>query len=73
MKATRPAMALGKSGIPTLVLSGEKDLYVTQAVTNDLVSMVKATLWKRYPNTGHAIHWERPEEFARDVQSFLSH
>ena len=72
MKATRPAQALGKSGIPTLVLHGEKDLYVTQAVTDDLVSMVKATLWKRYPNTGHAIHWERPEEFARDVLTFRS-
>jgi len=71
MKATGPAVALGSFGIPTLVLHGEKDLYVTPAVTDDLAAMVRARQRKKYPNTGHAIHWEKPAEFARDVLAFL--
>jgi non-heme chloroperoxidase len=71
MKATAPAVALGSFGIPTLVLHGEKDLYVTPAVTNELAAMVKARQRKEYSNTGHAIHWEKPAEFARDVLAFL--
>jgi len=23
-----------------------------------------------YPDTGHALHWERPARFARDVEEF---
>jgi pimeloyl-ACP methyl ester carboxylesterase len=71
MKATPPAEALGKSGIPTLVLHGADDLYVTPAVTADLAAMVNATQRKSYANTGHAIHWEKPTEFARDVLAFV--
>lgn len=71
MKATAPAVALGKSGIPALVLHGEKDLYATAVVTDDLAAMVNAKQRKTYPNTGHAIHWEKPAEFARDVLGFL--
>lgn len=71
MKATAPAAALGTSGIPTLVLHGEKDLYVTAAVTDDLAAMVNAKQRKTYAITGHAIHWERPAEFASDVLAFL--
>lgn len=71
MKATEPAVALGKTGIPTLVLHGDKDLYVTPAVTDSLAAMVKAKQRKAYANTGHAIHWEKPTEFANDVLAFL--
>ena len=70
MKATEPAVALGKSGIPILVLHGEKDVYVTPAVTDDLATMVNAKQRKDYANTGHAIHWERPADVARDILSF---
>jgi pimeloyl-ACP methyl ester carboxylesterase len=26
---------------------------------------------KVYPDTGHALHWERPERFAKDLQEFI--
>jgi hypothetical protein len=24
-----------------------------------------------YPETGHALHWERPKEFTRDLEKFV--
>jgi non-heme chloroperoxidase len=24
-----------------------------------------------YPETGHAVHWERPEQFVRDLEAFI--
>ena len=28
--------------------------------------------YELYKDTGHALHWERPEKFAADLQSFIS-
>lgn len=70
MRSTPRAVALGRSGIPTLVLRGEKDTYVSAAENDSLIAMVRATLFKIYPNTGHAVHWEQPATVARDVLAF---
>jgi pimeloyl-ACP methyl ester carboxylesterase len=26
---------------------------------------------KVYPETGHSVHWERPEEVVRDLEEFM--
>ena len=70
MAATPPAAALGKVGVPTLVLRGEKDAWATESITANLATMVGAKQTAVYPNTGHAIHWERPAQFASDVLTF---
>jgi len=70
MRATDAAVSLGRSGIPTLVVRGEKDAYVTAAEADALSKMVAAKRQKTYANTGHAVHWERPAEFASDVVAF---
>jgi len=69
MIAAEPAVALGRSGIPVLVLHGEKDAYVSSEASDALATMVSARK-KTYSNTGHALHWEQPEAFARDVIDF---
>ena len=71
LKATDPAVALGRAGIPTLVVSGEKDTYITREETEALVAMVGATRQRTYANTGHAVHWEQPAAFAKDVLAFV--
>ena len=71
MKATDPAVALGRSGIPTLVVRGEKDTYITREETEALVAMVGAARQQTYTNTGHALHWEQPAAFAKDVLAFV--
>ena len=65
MIATEAAVSLGRSGIP-----GEKDAWVTAEETDSLTTMVAAKRQKTYANTGHAVHWERPAEFASDVVAF---
>jgi pimeloyl-ACP methyl ester carboxylesterase len=71
MKATDPAVALGRSGIPALVVRGDKDTYISPAETKALVAMVDAKRNRSYSNTGHALHWEEPAAFAKDVLAFL--
>ena len=71
MKATDRAVSLGRSGIPALVLRGEKDTYISAAETDSLAAMLVSASRKRYPNTGHAVHWERPAEVAGDVLGFI--
>ena len=71
MIATDPAIALSRSGIPALVLRGDKDAYTSLAETDALVALVGATRRKTYANTGHAVHWEQPTEFSRDVIAFV--
>ncbi len=70
MKATEPADALYWSGIPVLVLRGEKDAYISAAEADALVAMVGSARRKTYVNTGHALHWEQPAAFAKDVIAF---
>jgi tetratricopeptide (TPR) repeat protein len=36
-----------------------------------LVSVLRNSVVKIYPETGQALHWERPERFARDLQEFI--
>ena len=72
MKATDRAVELSRSGIPTLVLRGERDAYTSAEDTKALIAMLGATRHSTYANTGHAPHWERPEAFAHDVLAFLA-
>jgi non-heme chloroperoxidase len=62
---------LSKIQAPTLVLWGEKDTLVTREETDLLLSKVKTATLKVYPNTGHGVHWERPEEFTKDLVEFI--
>jgi pimeloyl-ACP methyl ester carboxylesterase len=71
MIATGPAVSLGRSGIPALVLRGENDAFVSAAETDALAAIVSAKRKKTYPNTGHALHWEQPNAFAKDVLAFI--
>jgi non-heme chloroperoxidase len=66
-----PAVALGRAGIPALVMRGDKDRYATAALQPPLIAMIKTARLTTYRNTGHALHWERPHEFARDLSAFL--
>ena len=70
--ATKAPSALAASGIPTLVLWGEKDAYALEAEQKALVGLIRTATMVTYANTGHAPHWERPARFARDVLAFVA-
>jgi pimeloyl-ACP methyl ester carboxylesterase len=63
---------LAGSGIATMVLWGEMDTLMPRAEQEAFVKVFPHVVFKVYPETGHALHWERPSEFARDLVSFVS-
>ncbi|MGD0303307.1 MAG: alpha/beta hydrolase, partial [Candidatus Acidiferrales bacterium] len=56
--------------VPTLVFWGDKDNFFQKADEELLVSKIAGAKLVVYPNTGHALHWERPERFAKDLSEF---
>jgi pimeloyl-ACP methyl ester carboxylesterase len=71
MLATDPPLALGRAGIPTLVIWGDRDAYMQRGEQDALVRMLKTATLTVYRDTGHAPHWERPQAFVRDLHGFL--
>jgi pimeloyl-ACP methyl ester carboxylesterase len=72
MLATGPVASLGQSGIPTLILWGDRDSGFPRSEQEALLAAIPGAELKVYPETGHALHWERPAEFVRDLEAFLA-
>jgi non-heme chloroperoxidase len=63
---------LGAIKTPALVLGGEEDTYCSAARQRELAERLGNAELKLFPQVGHCPHWERPEQFARDVEAFLT-
>lgn len=63
---------LGRTKAKTLMLWGEKDAMFSRADQNDLLKIIPGSTLIAYPGTGHALHWEQPERFARDLMAFIA-
>jgi pimeloyl-ACP methyl ester carboxylesterase len=55
----------------TLILSGEKDAVFAPAGSTKLQAMIRGSVLRQYPGTGHAIHWEQPDKFVEDLVKFM--
>jgi pimeloyl-ACP methyl ester carboxylesterase len=62
---------LDRIGAPTLLLWGERDALLTRAEQEALLSALGNAALKVYKETGHSPHWERPEQFVGDLETFL--
>jgi non-heme chloroperoxidase len=71
MLATGPEPRLGEGRTGTLVLWGDRDAIFERSEQDALLAAVPGAVLKVYPETGHALHWERPDEFVRDLEGFL--
>lgn len=58
--------------IPTLVLWGDRDAIFPRSEQDALLRAYQPSTLTVYAGTGHALHWEEPERFARDVLAFLA-
>ena len=65
------APRLSEVRAPTLILWGEEDGAFPLEDQTRLVDLVPDATLKRYPDTGHALHWERAEQFVEDLVTFL--
>jgi len=72
MMATDPVADLEQHRIPTLILWGDRDGGFPRSEQEALVAAIPGAVLKVYPETGHALHWERPDEFVRDLEAFLA-
>ena len=59
------------AGIPSLVLWGDHDAIFGRAEQDSVVALLGSARLRVYPETGHAPHWERPAEVARDLREFV--
>jgi pimeloyl-ACP methyl ester carboxylesterase len=66
------ARALRRIQAPTLILWGERDVIFPRAQQDDLLALIPGATLRVYPETGHALHWEQPERFAREVAAFVA-
>ncbi|MET0713880.1 MAG: alpha/beta hydrolase [Mycetocola sp.] len=62
---------LGEISVPTLVLWGEQDAVFSRDDPTQLAAAIPNATLKVYPETGHSVHWERPEEVVRDLVAFM--
>jgi non-heme chloroperoxidase len=56
---------------PTLILWGEQDALFPREEQERLAAAIPGASLKVYPETGHAVHWERPEWVVRDLEEFI--
>lgn len=56
--------------LPTRIAWGEQDGFFTRELQDRLRELIPASTFKTYA-AGHALHWEKPAEFARDLEAFL--
>jgi non-heme chloroperoxidase len=65
------AARLGEIKAPTLILWGEQDVVFSREDQERLAAAIPGATLRVYPDTGHAVHWERPEQVVRDLEAFM--
>src|SRR5690606_26807565 len=56
---------------PALIVWGDKDKFCLRTDQNILKDTLKDSELLVYEHIGHAVHWETPERFAKDLEAFL--
>ncbi|HSE26633.1 MAG TPA: alpha/beta fold hydrolase [Gemmatimonadales bacterium] len=67
-----PAPDLSRAIFPTLLLWGDHDAVFPRATQDGLQARIPGARLIVFPETGHAVHWERPEQFAEELRDFVA-
>jgi pimeloyl-ACP methyl ester carboxylesterase len=62
-----PATETATITAPTLILWGERDAFLPRSDQETLAAAIPGSRLVVYEDTGHVVHWERPERVAADV------
>jgi len=62
---------LGRITAPTLLIWGERDEFFSREEVEALAAAIPDARLLVYPETGHAVQWERPERVASDLDAFM--
>jgi pimeloyl-ACP methyl ester carboxylesterase/tetratricopeptide (TPR) repeat protein len=72
MLSSKADVELAKIKVPTLILWGDKENVFPRSEQDLLLAALPNARLKVYEDTGHSMHWERPERFAKDLQEFMN-
>jgi pimeloyl-ACP methyl ester carboxylesterase/tetratricopeptide (TPR) repeat protein len=72
MMSARANADLAKIKAPTLILWGDKETIFLRSEQDALLAALPNARLKVYEDTGHGMHWERPERFVKDLQEFMN-
>ncbi|HYE55712.1 MAG TPA: alpha/beta hydrolase [Chitinophagaceae bacterium] len=62
---------LKKVNAPTLILWGDKDAFCTRKGQDIMNNNIRNSSLVIYEGVGHALHWEEPARFVKDLTAFL--
>jgi non-heme chloroperoxidase len=62
---------LGQITAPTLLIGGERDGFFSREEVEGLAAAIPGARLLVYPETGHAVQWERPERVANELDTFV--
>jgi non-heme chloroperoxidase len=57
---------------PSLIMWGDRDTYTRRAGQERLLAAIPGARLLVYEGAGHAFHWEDPDQFTKDLVSFLT-
>jgi pimeloyl-ACP methyl ester carboxylesterase len=66
------AAEIDRIAVPTLVVWGDRDAFCPRGDQERVVRAIVGSRLLTYAGAGHALHWEEPARFARDLASFAS-
>jgi non-heme chloroperoxidase len=56
---------------PTLIFWGDKDSVFPYTDQLPIIQAMPDAMFLVYPDTGHGLHWEKPQQFVQDLTAFL--
>jgi pimeloyl-ACP methyl ester carboxylesterase len=63
---------LARVSVPVLLMWGDQDSYALRAAQDRLRDVMPSARFIAYEGSGHALHWEDPEQFTQDLVPFLT-
>lgn len=69
--AADPLDGVASIDVPVLVVHGEHDPFIPHGDPAVFVRAMPAARSTIYEETGHAIHWEQPDRFTADLETFV--
>ncbi|MDX2150573.1 MAG: alpha/beta hydrolase [Bryobacteraceae bacterium] len=67
----QPYVPLSAPACPTHLFWGDRDAIFNREDQEELLRLIPGAKLHLFPNTGHALHWEAPAEFARRLSGIL--
>lgn len=68
----QPPTETGTITAPTLVIWGQRDELLPRDHAERLAAVIPSSRLTVYPDTGHLVLWEQPEQVAADVAAFVA-